>query len=100
MQGPQTRQDGKADEYKGEGPALERFGIRILGEFHQVERVRARDNVGRDHSNQHQSTADERIEHEFHRAVLLVRGAPDCDQEILRNDREFVEDEEQEEQAV
>src|SRR6266702_1121484 len=41
--------------------------------------------------------SDEGVERKLHRAILAAGGAPDGDQEILRDDDDLVEDEEEEE---
>ena len=69
---PQAREDGEADEYQREHPVLEMFRERILCQLKQAGGLRAGDDVGGHDPDQHHSAADERIEGQFHRAVLLA----------------------------
>jgi hypothetical protein len=98
VEGEHARQHPEAGEDEGEHPELLRRGEargrgRQLGE---TEAVAAGRRVGPEHARQHQRAAGEGIEHELHRAVLAVGRTPLRDEEILRHDRDLVEDEEHE----
>jgi hypothetical protein len=74
-------------------------GRRHLRQFNQIQRawpvLRARHDPRGDQADEHQMAADERIQRQFHRAVFLARAAPARDEEIFRDDRQFVKHEQQ-----
>src|SRR5437763_7075836 len=95
MEGPKARQDCKADKDQRKGPHLKIWRERIFCQFKQAHAPGTRDDESRDEADQDHRTADKRIERQFHRAILPPSGAPNRDEEILWNNREFVEGEEQ-----
>src|SRR6185312_2267689 len=98
VEGPQAGEDREADEDQRESQHLEVW--REVGVGDQVrnrKRVETGSHVGGDQADQHHSAADEGVEGQLHGAVLFARRTPDCDQEVLGDDDDLVEDEEQEE---
>ena len=65
-------------------------------ELGQAETIGPSGRIGPEHAGEHQRAAREGVEHELHRAVFAVGGAPFCDEEIFRDDGDLVEDEEHE----
>src|SRR5437867_12541150 len=56
-----------------------------------IQSQRTRRHKRRKEPNKNENTAKKRIERQLHRAVFLVGGSEDGDQEILRHDHQFVE---------
>src|SRR3954467_9187790 len=97
MKRPQARQDGKADEHDRESPHLKLLRKRKLRELRQIKGFRSTDNESRNHHYQHHRAADEGVERQFHGPIFAIGGSPDGYQKILRDNREFIKDEEQKE---
>ena len=67
----------------------------VFRQFRQIKRLRAGNHVGCDQPDQHHCAAHQRIERQFHRPVLAPRRSPNRNEEILRDDGQFVKDEEE-----
>ena len=98
VQRPDAGEHGEPEKQNGKGPGLELRRELKLRELLQIEcaGLAGRD-VNGDDADEDQRAAEEGIERQLHRAVFLVRGTPDRDEEIFRHDDQLVEDEEQKE---
>ena len=98
--------DGKGQEERAEEPE---FGVRrkqdvaalqTRCEFRQIEganqHVSSAEIVEPQDGDQHQDGAEHRVQNEFHGGVDAAVVAPDADQEIHGDERQFPEDEEEE----
>jgi len=98
VKGKHAREHREAKEDEGEHPNL--FVAREMGrglrEIAEAEALTAGRGVGPEQTGEDERAARERIEHELHRAVFAVGGAPVRDEEIFRHDRDLIEDEERE----
>src|SRR4030095_16630765 len=93
MQWPDARKPRQPEEQHGKCPRLQARTKVELRQLIQIQRsggcVSDKDSGKNEHSTK------ERVECQFHRAVLLVGRTKDGDEKILRHDHQFVECEEQ-----
>src|SRR5438874_3540754 len=94
MQWPNACQHGEAEKQNRESPGLQLGRKLKLRELVQVER--ATGDISDDDSKKNKRPTKERIQGQFHRAVLFVGRTEDRDQEIFRDNDNLVEKEEQE----
>ena len=97
MERKETGESGETEEYEGEDDRLVvgGQGQSRAGEIAEAKAGGVTGGVGPKQTGQHEAAAGEGIECELHRAVFAVGGTPVRDEEILRDDGDFVEDEEQ-----
>ena len=93
---PQARENCEPDKHQRKRPHLKAHGKRHFASSTKSRRVAARSRIRREQADQHHRAADERVERQLHRAVFAPRRTPDRDEEILRDDRDFVEHKQQE----
>src|SRR3989338_8958172 len=91
--------DGEADIEGQEDPDLHGQGQQagLVDQLQHVEGVRRGIEVEREDTQQHEQAAEQGIEEELDGGVLFLGTAPDADQEVHRDQREFPEHVEQEE---
>src|ERR1051325_4045399 len=93
MERPHTGKNSETNEDERETPILE-SGAEMGGfKGDQIEGTEPRLEINRQQADQPQRAPSERVEHQFHRAILFAGAAPDGDDEIFRDDGDFIEDE-------
>ena len=83
----------------------ERLGLKMLRHGRELGQIKSVSNtfdgpglkIEDQHTDQHQRTAEHRIQEKFDRSIFPPRPTPDANQEIHRQQHQFPEDEEQEE---
>src|SRR4051812_33724084 len=96
MKRPEAGEDCESNKHQRKGPLLETLGERKYRQFGQLKGMRARNDIRRDQADKNHRAANEGINRQLHRAVFLVGRAPDRDEKIFWDDRQFVEYEQQE----
>ena len=93
---PHAGENCEADKDQGKSQHLEVKRKGELCQFAERGGFCAGHNIGGDESDEHHRASDEGVERKFHRSILAPRRTPDGDQEILRDNDNFVENKKKE----
>src|SRR5262249_24744539 len=96
MKRPKAGEDRKTNEHQRKSPQLESCRELVLGKELNARGVRSRDDVSGDNPHQYHGAPDKGVKGELHRAIFATPRTPNRDDKILRNDRNFIKDEQQE----
>src|SRR5262249_32024379 len=100
MEWPDTGENRKSQKQNRESPRLELWTELKLGQLLEIQCGRCVSgpsiDVNGEDPDENECAAEEGVKRQLHRAVLLVGRSPDRDEEIFRDDHQFIENEKKE----